>query len=103
MTESLAMKPKQFLHRSDRPDPRLLDIRYDNFLRSARRPRWPALIARPGKPVSPDAAAPLDAQNVVRAGTNFTSRFKVIWVVQSRRQKYSAGLVGQIRFTTPAI
>ena len=39
----------------------------------------------------------------MRVGMNFTSRFKVIWVVQSWRKKYSAGPVGQIRFTTSAI
>jgi len=35
MSVSLAMKPKQFLHRSDQLHHRLLGICYDNFLKSA--------------------------------------------------------------------
>jgi hypothetical protein len=35
-------------------------------------------------------------QNPLRAKTNFTSRFNVIWVVQIARQKYSASHFAQI-------
>jgi hypothetical protein len=47
--------------------------------------------------------APPNAQNGVRAGTNFMSGFNVIWVVQMFRKKHFASAVAQIRFTTPAI
>jgi hypothetical protein len=41
--------------------------------------------------------------NPLRVKSNLRSDFKVIWVVQSPRKKYSAGPVGQITFTTPPV
>jgi hypothetical protein len=39
----------------------------------------------------------------LRVNFNLRRDFKVIWVVQSPRKKYSAGPVGQITFTTPPV
>jgi hypothetical protein len=36
----------------------------------------------------------------MRANTNFASRYNLIWVVQSSREKYSVCAVGQITITT---
>jgi hypothetical protein len=44
-----------------------------------------------------------NSKNRVREKTNFARRFKLIWVVQSQREKYFACAVGQIKSTNSRV